>query len=104
MSEFPDYFKRIYDTSDIPEFQVQGKITILTPQFTNLVIYGRKHPSPYKEDIPREREMAERGRYMTECFSVECPEGELGSVSIGDVTPITKEEFTQAQSRQWIDP
>lgn len=104
MPDFPDYFKRIYDTSGIPEFQVQGKFHILTPQFTNLVIYGRKITSPYPDDAAISRRLNEEGRYLSECFSVACPEGESGFVELAVVTPITEDEFLQAQNRQWVDP
>lgn len=101
MPEFPEFFKRIYDTTGIPERQVLNGISVLTPSFTNLMIYGHRESSG---DTHHDHVLARRGRAYAECFSVACPEGEVGSVDILDVTPITKEEFEEAKNRKWINP
>ena|SRR5215471_11639825 len=95
------YFRLVYDTMDVPPEQDFGDHVVLTPTFDKLHIYGREVGSPFPEDIQSFRRLAQLGRLMGEWFSVACPEGEMGSQAIEELTEITAEEFSAAYQRGW---
>lgn len=105
------YFAYVWDTMDVPDKQevigspVPGMepqpIVIFTPTFDKLAVYGREVTSPYEEDLDGLQRLKERGRVMGEWFSVACPEGELGSMALDEITEITVEQFSAAFKREW---
>ena len=72
-------------------------------RWEGLTIYGHRIDSPYEEDQEYMRTLAARGVIYTESFSVACPQGELGSWGLHQVTAISKEQFEEARRRQWSD-
>jgi hypothetical protein len=105
--EPPRFFHYVVDTAGkvppIQEGHIEevGPATIFTPQFSNLQIYGREVGSSYDEDQDGLQLLARRGRVMGEWFSVECVEGELGSMALEEVEEISAERFSAAYERQW---
>jgi hypothetical protein len=95
------YWRYVWDTTGIPTIQEREGVTIYTPTFDKLVVYGREVSSPYAEDLPGLAELNARGRLMGEWFSVACPEGELGSWERAGCTQISETEFEAAYERGW---
>lgn len=67
-----------------------------------LVIYGRAvdvDDDPHDHDhIARMRRV---GQVFSECFSVQCPDGETGTHPLAAVTEISWDEFDLARRRGW---
>lgn len=64
-----------------------------------LVIYGRAViPEEDRDYVLR---MAKRGQVFAQCFSVRCPEGELGTHPRAAITEISRDEFEAAKERDW---
>lgn len=95
------YFFFIYDTMDVPQEMEFGSFVVLTPTFEKLAIYGRVVGSPFPEDAVAFRRMQMYGRVMGEWFSVACPDGELGTNALADLTEISAEAFSAAYQRGW---
>ena len=95
------YWSYVWDTMDVPTIQERDGVTIYTPTFDKLVVYGREVTSPYEEDLPGLADLNKRGRLMGEWFSVACPQGELGSWKRADCTQISAAEFEAAYERGW---
>jgi hypothetical protein len=93
------FYRYVWDTKGVPYTQEFEDTVIITPQFDNLVIYGRHVTSPYPED----NRLMERNpsRILGEWFSVVCPEGEVGTVPVETCTIISAEEFSAAYARDW---
>lgn len=86
--------------ADVPEEVMEG-ITVLDGTPDGLVIYGRAVRSRYEEDRAIEAEQRARGLVFSECFSVMCLDGELGTHPLATVTAISREEFEAARERGW---
>lgn len=83
-----------------PELRAQAVETIpLAPD--GLVIYGRGVTPRTQHDRDHVKTLAERGLIFSECFSVVCVEGELGSHPLAALTEIGREEFESAKARGW---
>ena len=95
------YYKTVWDTKDVPSEQVVDGTVVFTPRFDSLVIYGRTVSSIYPEDEESYKRLAQLKRVMGEWFSEVCPEGELGSHALADLTPISEGEFAAAYDRGW---
>lgn len=67
-----------------------------------LVIYGRGVQSSYEEDEWHLSGLARRGLVFSECFSVQCEEGEVGSHPLAALTEISRDEFEAARGRGWV--
>jgi hypothetical protein len=76
---------------------------LITPQHGRLTIYGRFAASPYAEDRRVELRDLHNGRIHGEWFSTVCPQGELGTQPLSELTVISAEEFSEAYQRNW-DP
>lgn len=67
-----------------------------------IAIFGEAVRSPYAEDWPLEDDARKRGYIMSQCYSVMCPDGELGSTHVGTIhTLITREVFEIARANGW---
>ena len=107
MPEMPDYAKPtgrfffyIWDTSDIPPVQYPDENTaIITPTFTDLHIYGCE-VKPY--DYEEGQMLLRAARVMGYWHSTACPEGELGTVALQELTKISAEDFSAAYQRGWL--
>jgi hypothetical protein len=66
-----------------------------------LAIYGRAIWPDDEHDRYQIGELRKRGQVFAECFSVRCPEGEVGTHPFATVTQITKDEFERARERGW---
>lgn len=98
------YYRYVVNTMDVPPVQEIEGMTVITPQFDNLWIYGREIGSPYPEDQEGLKSLYARRRIMGEWFSVACPDGEGGSCSLDELISISEEEFSQAFERGWEAP
>jgi hypothetical protein len=67
-----------------------------------LVIFGEVERSKYEEDWPLEDDARKRGYVFGTCYSVMCPEGELGSTHVGNIhLLISRSTFETAKSNGW---
>ena len=82
------------------DFPADPSAVVLPPLASEgLVIYGRAVVPPVdREDVER---MWKRGLVFSRCFSVVCPEGELGTHPIATLSEISREEFEAAEARGW---
>lgn len=85
--------------ADIPE-GFRGAAETVPLVADGLVIYGRR-VQPLSEDARVVRDWESRGLVWSECYSVECTEGEVGTHPLSAVTEITREEFEIARGRGW---
>ncbi len=83
--EVPVYFRRTVDVDGL------GPV----------VIWGHFEPSPYPEDAAVESDALGRGMAPTRCFSVLCPEGELGLTPVAAMMRVSSEDFLAARARGW---
>lgn len=97
----PKYWKRSYSTTGTPLIQQRGELTIITPDFSDLAIYGWSCKSPFPEDDAVEKRAFDRGMVMGFCFSEVVPDGEYGSTPLAEVVEISEDEFNQAKERGW---
>lgn len=98
----PKYWKRSYTTTQFPEVQqLEPNVTVFTPQFDGLKIYGWSCKSPFPEDDAVEKRAFDRGMVMGFCFSEVVPDGEYGSTPLAEVVEISEDEFNQAKERGW---
>lgn len=69
-----------------------------------VLIYGQVLPPP-RQDRKRYEQEHLRDFRLTRCFSVLCPEGEVGDTHISCFTRLlTPEEFAAAQANDWPEP
>ena len=101
LADPPRYFFYSWDTKGTPEFAYEKGMTIFTPAFSGLRIWGREVTSPYEEDLDGLERLKARGRVMGEWFSVNCPEGELGSHALDECIVITEAAFAAAYAAGW---
>lgn len=67
-----------------------------------LVIFGKVEQSEYPEDDAGIAESRNRGYIFGRCYSVACPEGELGDTHITNVTTkISEAVFNRAKANGW---
>lgn len=67
-----------------------------------LVIFGEVIESPYEEDRELYKEPHMKGYRLTRCFSVVCPEGELGDTHVSTMhSLLSKEQFEKARAAHW---
>jgi hypothetical protein len=70
-------------------------------RWSSLTIFGRQVEVSYAEDKQHVADLERRGMIFTESFSMACIEGELGSHPLATCTPISREQFMEAKSRDW---
>lgn len=67
-----------------------------------LVIYGYAIMSEFPEDKEvEERFWNSRQAFLSQCYSVMCPNGEMGFTIVREVKEITEEEFQAAEANGW---
>lgn len=84
-----------------PELLVQEPLDIVPITEDPLVIYGREIEPRTREDRDYAKRMRERGQIFSECYSVLCVEGEVGTHPLATVMEISKVEFELARARSW---
>lgn len=84
---------------ELPE-EFQGAEEGVPLAAEGLAIYGRR-VMPLAEDKRVVRGWESRGLVWSECYSVICTEGEVGTHPLAAVTEITREEFEAARARGW---
>lgn len=104
----PTYFLRVYggasdQPGELPDNVFDTRVSFPT---TPLHIYGYAIRSRYAEDIDSERWSWEHRRtFLSNCFSLIEPDGELGFTPAPEASPfvqeITKEQFEAAMARGW---
>lgn len=95
------YYHYIWDTMDIPTVQEREGMTIYTPAFDGLKVWGRVVGSPFAEDHEGLKRLVDKGRVWGQWFSEVVPEGEIGSMALEDVEEISAKEFSDAYKRRW---
>lgn len=67
-----------------------------------LLIFGEVKRSPYEEDWPFEEDARRNGYIMGRCYSIVCPQGELGSTHVSRINYlISREAFETAKANGW---
>lgn len=67
-----------------------------------LMIFGEATRSKYPEDWPFEEDARMRGHIPGMCYSVQCPDGELGNTHVANIHAlITRETFETAKANGW---
>jgi hypothetical protein len=89
--------------ADVPVEIRESAIQMPDLQSDGLVIYGRALGSDDQHDRDYAAQMKARGQVWSECFSVACVGGELGTHPLAAITEITREEFLAAKERGWDD-
>lgn len=96
--EFPTRWN--YDPKNVNP--IEGAPSFFKRVWQGLVIYGWAQKSYYPEDARQEKFAWENNRsFLSVCFSIVEPEGELGFTRVDAVKEITKEEFMEAAKNDW---
>lgn len=73
-------------------------------QHGEITIYGEVIESPYEEDREMYRKPHMKHFRLTRCFSVACPEGEMGDKHVSAIMMLlSKDQFEQARKMGWPD-
>ena len=89
--------------SNTDDFQKEIKPgNFFARNYEGIVIYGEVVESPYEEDQELYKQPHMLNYRLTNCFSVLCPEGELGDTHVSEMHMVlTKEQFEQARKDNW---
>lgn len=85
--------------SDLPPAERALEVLPIAPP--GLVIYGRAVVPRTEHDQDYAARMRERGQVYSECYSINCVEGECGTHPLAAVSEITAEEFEAARIGGW---
>lgn len=103
LARMEDEAVRVY--SDSPEWKKSlkaGDYFVRVCPYEGLTIYGQCIDSKYPEDQESIEEGRTRGYQFSRCYSVLCPEGELGDTHVSHMSAkLTKEQFEQARDAGW---
>jgi len=102
--EVPLYFMRLWGGRDDQPGELPENVLDTRVYFKDdaLAIYGFAIVSSFEEDKPIEAEAWKyRRNFLSQCYSIICPDGEMGFTCADEVKEITEEQFNEAKEHGW---
>lgn len=97
-----EYFKYFWDARGAQPVAYDQGITILTPTAGDAFwVYGYVRRSQIPDDDRAEKHIYSMRRRSSVCFSRRVPDGEMGTVALEDLVPLTREQFEYAKAEGW---